>query len=87
MAWRLIHLCFDLVLKVLAAGTQTGQLRRLLMPKTSLLRDLVTMLPSMISIRAFDSALQRFDLKPGLKVAIGLSLSLIEAMQRFLYSC
>ena len=87
VAWRLIHLCFDLVLGVLAAGTQTGQLRRLLMPTTSLLRDLVTMLPSMISIRAFDSALQRFNLKPGPKVVIGLSLSLIEAMQRFLYSC
>ena len=89
MALKLIHLCFDLVLGALATGTQTGRLQRLQMPMTSLLRDPVTEQPSMISIRAFDSAWRRSDLKPMLKVAtaVELSLSWIEAMHRFLYSC
>ena len=89
VAFKLIHLSFDLVLGVLATGTQTGRLQHPQMPTTSLLRDLVTERPSMISIRAFDSAWRRSDLEPVLKVAtaVELSLSWIEAMHCFLYSC
>ena len=85
----LIHLYSDLVLGALVAGTQTGQLPRPQMLTTSLLKDPVTELPSMISIRAFDSTWLHFDLKPELEVAtaIGLSLSWIKAVQHFLYSC
>ena len=87
MALRLIRLCFGLVLEALVTGTQTDRLLRPQMPTTSQLRDPMTERPSKISIRAFDSALQHFDLMPGLEVAIGLSLSWIKAMNHFLYSC